>query len=98
MSHTSTPPQIHIHASHHPRPYPRPSVASSMPKSQVPQRIMTKLIPRRVVSIKISPHVYQLINRGVSFHLLYLLSPQTFDGICVGAGKHVAARSFFVSI
>jgi hypothetical protein len=46
MSHTSTPPQIHIHASHHPRPYPRPSVASSMPKSQVPQRIMTKLIPQ----------------------------------------------------
>jgi len=33
----------------------------------------------RVVSRKISPHVYQLINRDVSFHLFYLLSLDDFE-------------------
>jgi hypothetical protein len=38
----------------------------------------------RVTSFKISPHVYQLININVSFHRLYLLSPETTDTL----GRH----------
>ncbi len=33
--------------------------------------------PSRVVSFKISPNVYHLVNINVSFHLLYLLSRQS---------------------
>ena len=34
-----------------------------------------------------SPDVYQLINGGVSFHFLYLLSPRPFDGVVYTDGK-----------
>ena len=34
-----------------------------------------------VASSTISPHVNHLINRGVSFHFLYLLSRQTKTGV-----------------
>ncbi len=50
-----------------------------------------------------SNRVYCLVN--AIYHLVkcifhpVMFSPlQTREGICVGAGKHVAARSFFVSI
>jgi hypothetical protein len=38
----------------------------------------------RVTSSKIAPNVYHLVNRGVSFHRLYLLSPSVLDS-AVGA-------------
>jgi hypothetical protein len=37
--------------------------------------------PARVSSSPISPNVYHLINRDVSFHCLYLLSRQEYGGI-----------------
>jgi len=43
----------------------------------------------RVISFKISPDVYHLININVSFHHLCLLSPAPLDGV-VSIGKNSA--------